>query len=535
MHKSSRNSSMSDVHSKEYLSDDIDNNSENFSEDEDQKDYCKGGYHPVNLNDVYDNGRYRIIKKLGWGHFSTVWFAKDEKLNKFVALKIVKSASHYTETAMDEIKLLENVMNADPEDPNRKFVVEFSGWFKHKGPNGIHVCMAFEVLGSNLLTLIRQYRHRGIPLSIVKRIVKQILMGLEYLHDKCHIIHTDLKPENVLIINRYNEKGENIDKRNESTDSHRQKMFKSENSITSSENSISKMNIQETKSRERSSHLLNNSRNRNHNKYRKSYDRSTSSISSTSSYHSSKRKSSKYSSSRHNSTSHSSHLSHISKEKIKEYLKRDEKILIKLADLGNACWTDHHFTNDIQTRQYRSPEAILGGKYDTSADIWSVGCIMFELLTGDYLFDPHNSSRFSKDDDHIAQVIELLGGFPKDLQTGKYSNEIFSSHGYLRHIRKRELHPWKLANVLEEKYRFSKEDSENIASFMLPMIELDPKKRASAHELLQHPLIADIDIHEDMENFLNSLNLSSKTSNSSNTENELSSGCVIGKKRKSSL
>jgi len=70
---------------------------------------------------------------------------------------------------------------------------------------------------------------------------------------------------------------------------------------------------------------------------------------------------------------------------------------------------------------------------------------------------------------------------------------------------------------------------------MLPMIELDPKKRASAHELLQHPLIADIDIHEDMENFLNSLNLSSKTSNSSNTENELSSGCVIGKKRKSSL
>jgi len=59
----------------------------------------------------------------------------------------------------------------------------------------LDVCMAFEVLGSNLLTLIRQYRHRGIPLSIVKRIVKQILMGLEYLHDKCHIIHTDLKPE----------------------------------------------------------------------------------------------------------------------------------------------------------------------------------------------------------------------------------------------------------------------------------------------------------------------------------------------------
>jgi len=63
----------------------------------------------------------------------------------------------------------------------------------------LDVCMAFEVLGSNLLTLIRQYRHRGIPLSIVKRIVKQILLGLEYLHDKCHIIHTDLKPEVIII------------------------------------------------------------------------------------------------------------------------------------------------------------------------------------------------------------------------------------------------------------------------------------------------------------------------------------------------
>jgi len=395
------------------------------------------------------------------------------------------------------------------------------------------------VLGSNLLTLIRQYRHRGIPLSIVKRIIKQILMGLEYLHDKCHIIHTDLKPENVLIINRYNERGENIDKRNESVDSHKQKVRKSENSNANTENSvssasiskISKLNIKETKSRDRSSHILHSSKNRVRDKYSKSYERSASSLSSSSSLHSSKHKSSKYSSSHHSS---SSHLSHISKEKIKGYLKRDEKILIKLADLGNACWTDHHFTNDIQTRQYRSPEAILGGKYDTSADIWSVGCIMFELLTGDYLFDPHNSSHFSKDDDHIAQVIELLGGFPKDLQTGKYSSEIFSSHGYLRHIHKRELHPWKLASVLEEKYRFSKKDSEDIASFMLPMIELDPKKRASAHELLNHPLIKDIDILEDMDNYLNSIIPSVENSIVNTTDNE-SGECIIGKKRKNSL
>jgi serine/threonine-protein kinase SRPK3 len=46
---------------------------------------------------------------------------------------------------------------------------------------------------------------------------------------------------------------------------------------------------------------------------------------------------------------------------------------VKIADLGNACWVDKHFTNDIQTRQYRSPEVILEAKYDISTDIWSLG------------------------------------------------------------------------------------------------------------------------------------------------------------------
>ena len=47
------------------------------SEDEGKKDYRKGGYHPVKIGDVY-NGRYVIEKKLGWGHFSTVWLASDK-------------------------------------------------------------------------------------------------------------------------------------------------------------------------------------------------------------------------------------------------------------------------------------------------------------------------------------------------------------------------------------------------------------------------------------------------------------------------
>ena len=53
-----------------------------------------------------------------------------------------------------------------------------------------------------------------------------------------------------------------------------------------------------------------------------------------------------------------------------------DTISVKIADLGNACWVGHHFTNDIQTRQYRSPEVILGAKWGASTDVWSMAAMV---------------------------------------------------------------------------------------------------------------------------------------------------------------
>lgn len=139
------------------------------------------------------------MRKLGWGHFSTVWLSRDTTTGKHVALKVVRSAAHYTETAIDEIKLLNRIVQAKPSHPGRKHVVSLLDSFEHKGPHGVHVCMVFEVLGENLLGLIKKWNHRGIPMPLVKQITKQVLLGLDYLHRECGIIHTDLKPENVLI------------------------------------------------------------------------------------------------------------------------------------------------------------------------------------------------------------------------------------------------------------------------------------------------------------------------------------------------
>ena len=53
--------------------------------------------------------RYVVVQKLGWGHFSTVWLARDTQYNTYVALKVQKSASHYQEAAFDEVEILDVV------------------------------------------------------------------------------------------------------------------------------------------------------------------------------------------------------------------------------------------------------------------------------------------------------------------------------------------------------------------------------------------------------------------------------------------
>jgi len=178
------------------------------------------------------------------------------------------------------------------------------------------------------------------------------------------------------------------------------------------------------------------------------------------------------------------------RDRMRKLREEYEGAQVKIVDLGNACWTHKHFTEDIQTRQYRCPEVLLGATYGSSADMWSFACVVFELLTGDLLFDPRAGSKWDREEDHLAMMIELCGDFPRSVTSvGKKAQQYFDKRGNLHHIH--QLKYWPLKDVLHDKYRFSKQEAELISSFLMPCLSVDPSERASALDCLAHPFVRD--------------------------------------------
>ncbi|KAJ7139760.1 kinase-like domain-containing protein [Mycena epipterygia] len=823
---------------------------EPFCKDEESPaEYNTGGYLPVKLNDTFKHGRYRVLRKLGWGHFSTVWLVKDTQQHRHSALKVVKSAGRYAETARDEIKLLSRVASVSPLHPGRQHIVSFLDSFTHQGPEASHICIVFEPLGEHLLALIERNKRKGVPRALVKVIAKQVLLGLEYLHDECDLVHTDIKPENILIsipdveAHIFNElthspsptsrrvgvplptksrpavsipqtqqrsrrqvqifdsqplaspgsrSGGGLTGSNSGSNSvngsyvspvHLSQMAKyggnglsssapkvpsglsasaprtvisgskstpataasshansptSPPSTSSSSSSVSstpftaagsigtpptslsnsfgsamaglltatkdsekavtapqpipqpqervglpmkgkKQTVMESQleaalstswknkiglARETPISVSHKSTNSiggmKHGHTRSSSGMSvsgswkdpglsapapalvvsavvsadgdqqgdyftSSSLAESSSTATSQSSSATVTKARpspiatplpsakksngfainspasdsfntetssssaepkadklvipsnpnpsllsqtaprtriaantgakhtvlrvsppHHTSQLSAHmhthppssseppntdgpnirpavamspspatsltptaasssptqspaslppsdvpLPHIHTPALALPKPRPcvvPEISIKIADLGNATPSKKHFTEDIQTRQYRSPEAIIGRKdWGARADIWSVACLVFELLTAEFLFDPQGQGElFSKDDDHMAQIIELLGDFALDVKMGgKYSKDLFDNTGALRFIR--TLKPWPLKRVMQEKYLWNESDAAVLCTFLEPMLAVDPRKRKDAKDMLDHP------------------------------------------------
>jgi len=518
--------------------------------------------------------RYIIKQKLGHGNESSCWLAFDIKFGNYVAIKIQNLESKNIDNTYDEVEILNEVgkYNFDKDwlkslkqyykkDPlilteinsiEHTNSIQLLNSFIHNGKNKKLFCVVFEIMGVNLLEIIKRYKYKGIPLPFVRIITKQILIGLDFLHRICNVVHTDLKPENILVClskdelytihetgqfnvqqstkREYNnnknmsnkkeiqtkkkekiglitQKAENINqKENNSNDMDLEEddfsnnnnnndneimnndiidnfnledlierprvlsvpKFNIDNSREKLDGNISNINIMEY-SNEIHSYIKEKNRIIKDKKYRKKLILKNKLISKT--------------------KTRKDKIKIIKKLNI-EYNQNnegiDQNINIKICNFSKALWLNEKNDEIIQTRQYRAPEVILGINYNETVDIWSLACIIFELATGEYLFNPINGESFSKNDDHLSKFMQILGKMPKNFcLSGAFSHKYFDKNGNLK--RKKELNSKSIKDILIKKYFFKEDEAKALNDFLLPMLEYYPSKRATAKQMLGHP------------------------------------------------
>mmetsp|Transcript_20798 Transcript_20798/g.44423 ORF Transcript_20798/g.44423 Transcript_20798/m.44423 type:complete len:500 (+) Transcript_20798:704-2203(+) len=163
---------------------------------------------------------------------------------------------------------------------------------------------------------------------------------------------------------------------------------------------------------------------------------------------------------------------------------------IKIIDFGNATYEDEHHSSLINTRQYRSPEVLLGVGWDERSDLWSIGCILMELYNGEQLFETHEEL------EHLALIERIIGELPQDMlarapkeiqekyltrtSTGKYripwpersSGPDSERHVYCQRPVMKQVQP----------------HHAQFAEFITKILRLDPTTRLSAGKALKHPL-----------------------------------------------
>ncbi|CAK78470.1 unnamed protein product (macronuclear) [Paramecium tetraurelia] len=381
-------------------------------------DSMNEGQYEAKIGETLKNNQYQIIKWLGDGTFSKVWLVKDLISSIHYALKI--QSSQYSDAAVEEIDILK-ILNENENSPqwldiqkNRignqqeTHCVKMVDSFVHIVNETLHHCVVMEILGPTLLDLIRFYEKKNSSMSIQlgKEVTKQVLIGLIYAHEVCQIIHTDIKPENIMIELNDQQLKQLIN--DEEADDKKKKVKL--NDINNGETFIWNENV---------------------------------------------------------------------------IINVNTDLKFKLVDFGNACQTNQQF-EEIQTKEYKSPESIIQAQYSTNTDVWSLACVIFEILTNDYLFNPEGDNEEEEMEDLLAMMIELIGPPTQSfLSKGKRNSQYFEKNGDLKTIK--DLQKFNLSDTLIKDYSFEEHEAKQLQDFILFALKWDPVDRPSSQNLFLHP------------------------------------------------
>jgi len=202
---------------------------------------------------------------------------------------------------------------------------------------------------------------------------------------------------------------------------------------------------------------------------------------------------------------HSLHLIHCDLKPENILIKSYSRCEVKVIDFGSSCFIHDHLSSYVQSRSYRAPEVILGYKYDYKIDIWSLGCILAELYTGNVLFQNDSVQGL------LARVIGIIGPIPERImKKGRQVSNFFTREGLIyqepgdndasksqntmsdmsgRHGKKRNPNePIKIQVLLPKKTtlkaRLNKVEDEVFIDFLKKLLDVDPDKRLTAKEAI---------------------------------------------------
>ena len=399
--------------------------SEDYLTSDDEFDVSQGIVY-----NVYNN-RYIPVKYLGRGTFSRVWLSYDILNNTLCAIKMV--FKEYTEDAKDEITRNQRIIKFSKSYPDlsSKILALLLDHFTTK--NG-QTCLVYEVLGV-AMTKLSTFFNDIIPLNIVKKITSDLLQGLEELHTM-EMIHTDLKPENILtniyprkisfykaifvennFKNQYDTYLASITPDNlASLDKNKRKKIKKTLRNKSCkyiaqiievviEAKLKEASIEFYKENPNVSVLNNEDIGLDITEE----DAGTTEIKELDYY------------------TFADYLNEI--ELSGEQL--EIPIKARIIDFGNAEFFGDHVQDEISIRCYRPPENFMNEFYNEKADIWSLGCLVYEFLTGAQLFEIDLTYDSDERDRHYLACMEsILGKIPVKLcKSCDFSDRLFTKDG----------------------------------------------------------------------------------------------------------
>ncbi|KAK5866405.1 hypothetical protein PBY51_020599 [Eleginops maclovinus] len=138
---------------------------------------------------------YEVLAFLGEGCYGKVAMCIDHVTNTMKAVKINKDRPIFFQRALEEIKILQKLQALDADECG---LVKWYGSFYHEK----YICLEFEILDLSLYEYTLQRQHNALSIAEIRPVLRQLTTAL--LHLKAlEIIHADLKPENIMVVNRF--------------------------------------------------------------------------------------------------------------------------------------------------------------------------------------------------------------------------------------------------------------------------------------------------------------------------------------------